>query len=422
VKGVKRKKTVRLTKLNADKLVEKLEFALEGGGCAGVIVNTVTRAQQIYSLLKERFGADDIRLLHARFIATDRASKEKELEHLLGPDKANRPDRLIVVGTQVLEQSLDLDFDILFTDLSPMDLLIQRIGRLHRHERARPARLTEAECCVLEAEGEFENGAVAVYGEYLLSRTLECLPEYVSLPDDIPGLVAAVYDGSDAMTELKAEYIKRRQKSESRAGSFQISKPGASRTIIDWLSDSVEDSEKHGEAAVREGDESIEVILLQKRNGRFYFLPWMDKAAPPLCFRNSCQETVHNATDWHQRRKLESSSFLAHEKGREVPLYGLDDETAKQAARCTVRLPSVFGRAWLIKQAVSELEETMIREKLAASWNESKWLKGALCLPLDENLAATLCGYTLRYDRDMGLICMKDNNETEGYDGRVQPA
>jgi CRISPR-associated endonuclease/helicase Cas3 len=381
IKGAKRNKTIRVTTLNADELTDKLSVALEGGGCAGVIVNTVTRAQQIYALLEKRFGGDDIKLLHARFIAPDRASKEKELERLLGPEPASRPDRLIVVGTQVLEQSLDLDFDILISDLCPMDLLIQRIGRLHRHERARPARLTQAECCVLEAEGAFESGAVAVYGEYLLSRSLSCLPEYISLPDDIPGLVAAVYDDGDVMTELKAEYLERRRKSESRAGSFQISKPGASRTILNWLDDAVNDTEKHGEAAVREGDESIEVILLQKRNERFYLLPWMGNASPPP--------------------------------------YGLNDEDAKLTARCTVRLPSVFGRDWLIKQTVKELEETMIRERLAASWNQSKWLKGALCLPLDENLTVVLCGFTLRYDRDMGLICIKNDKETEGYDGGV---
>lgn len=77
-------------------------------------------------------------LLHARFTRTDRNTIEEQLVAQLGrkadPDYP-RPERLIVIATQVIEQSVDLDFDVMVTDLAPADLLLQRSGRLHRHKR-----------------------------------------------------------------------------------------------------------------------------------------------------------------------------------------------------------------------------------------------------------------------------------------------
>uniref|UniRef100_UPI002AD3E96F CRISPR-associated helicase Cas3' n=1 Tax=Frankia sp. Cas4 TaxID=3073927 RepID=UPI002AD3E96F len=108
------------------------------GGCALVVCNTVARAQDVYSALRPVFGAD-VMLLHARFIAAERAVRTERVVDLLGrpgrPDGAARPPRLVVVATQVAEQSFDVDVDLLVTDLAPIDLLLQRVGRLHRHDR-----------------------------------------------------------------------------------------------------------------------------------------------------------------------------------------------------------------------------------------------------------------------------------------------
>ena len=81
------------------------------------------RAQETYELLRERFG-EDVGLNHSRFTVGDRLAKDKDLLDRFGPPRASRrrPHRAIVVATQVVEQSLDVDFDLLVTDLAPIDL------------------------------------------------------------------------------------------------------------------------------------------------------------------------------------------------------------------------------------------------------------------------------------------------------------
>jgi CRISPR-associated endonuclease/helicase Cas3 len=115
------------------------------GGCVAWICNTVQRAQSSFEYLRQLRdegvleGDTDLCLLHSRFLRKDRQRLERRAEELYGPKGSARPFRGILVGTQVLEQSLDLDFDLMLTDLAPIDLVLQRAGRLHRHVRQRPA-------------------------------------------------------------------------------------------------------------------------------------------------------------------------------------------------------------------------------------------------------------------------------------------
>ena len=76
-------------------------------------------------------------LHHSRFSKQERPLLDSEVEKQIGKHRANSSGR-IVIGTQTLEQSLDIDADLLITDLCPMDVLLQRIGRLHRHARPSP--------------------------------------------------------------------------------------------------------------------------------------------------------------------------------------------------------------------------------------------------------------------------------------------
>lgn len=158
-----------------------------------VIRNTVSRAQETFSscavaasrMLLSVAGIPTLH--HSRFAAEDRARLDRAVEQAIGKDSPL--GGRIVIGTQTLEQSLDLCADVLITDLCPMDVLLQRIGRLHRHRRPRPDGFAQARVIVLCPEGgldpltrQAENGLGAFAGGPSLSGV------YV----DVPGLQATL--------------------------------------------------------------------------------------------------------------------------------------------------------------------------------------------------------------------------------------
>lgn len=121
-----------------------------------VIRNTVTAACATFDAVIAA-GCGDLLLQvsgrpalhHSRFAAEDRNLLDRAVESLLAPEKDRRQKGAIVIGSQTLEQSLDLCADYLITDLCPVDVLLQRIGRLHRHDLPRPAGFQHPACLVL---------------------------------------------------------------------------------------------------------------------------------------------------------------------------------------------------------------------------------------------------------------------------------
>lgn len=125
-------------------VVELLCAAVADGRCAAWVRNTVDDAIEGTAALSARLGPERVELFHARFALGDRLAIERRVLDRFGPDAdpAARRGR-VVVATQVIEQSLDLDFDLMVSDLAPIDLLVQRAGRLCRHRRdgdGRPVR------------------------------------------------------------------------------------------------------------------------------------------------------------------------------------------------------------------------------------------------------------------------------------------
>lgn len=258
--------------------------AARGGGCVGWICNTVARAQTAYEEIRKLDPKIDLLLLHSRLLPNERLKREQHLESWLGPESraTSRPERCVVIGTQVLEQSLDIDFDRLFTDVAPVDLVLQRAGRLHRHVRTRrsPHHLSP-KLTVLRPDGDplavtLEDVAV-VYAELLVRRTLQALEhrDHITLPDDIESLVESVY--SDAIPppddELYGPFIDHHGgKAAARSEAEQRLLPHA--TVEDdpfgdfkVFMEEDDDPSLHASlrAVTRLGPPSLDIVCLERR-------------------------------------------------------------------------------------------------------------------------------------------------------------
>ncbi|MDE2773652.1 MAG: CRISPR-associated helicase Cas3' [Gemmatimonadota bacterium] len=138
--------------------------AAAAGGKVLVILNTVKQAQAVFRAVCRQGGrglclqvGDSPTLHHSRFAVEDRRLLDAAVEKTLGKERAE--GGRIVIGTQTLEQSLDIDADLLISDLCPVDVLLQRIGRIHRHvETGRPDDFAHPRCVVLVPEGGLASG------------------------------------------------------------------------------------------------------------------------------------------------------------------------------------------------------------------------------------------------------------------------
>jgi CRISPR-associated endonuclease/helicase Cas3 len=158
----KQKKVKMKTKGIAGAEDEVALFAIKqakAGARVLIIRNLVKDCIKTQRALENQLGGDSEYLFningtvaphHSRFAPDDRKRLDNEIEAVFGKKTAKHS--VIAVATQTVEQSLDIDADILITDLCPMDVLLQRIGRLHRHTRKRPDGFDTARCVVLTPE------------------------------------------------------------------------------------------------------------------------------------------------------------------------------------------------------------------------------------------------------------------------------
>lgn len=241
----KRRLTVRLQRLPPD-LSAMHSALLEGladGGMRLALVNTVQRAQDLYRLFPEgeplerdgqRIGkrlsdGTEVFLFHARFPADRRQRREDQALESFG-EAAHRTGRKILIATQVAEQSLDLDFDLIATDLAPIDLVLQRAGRLWRHARSsRPVSKPTLLVAGLTGDEPPSFGKPLwwgkVYREDILLRTWILLREgqrqTLILPDEIDNLVQQVYEEQVFVPECLEERMNKAVLAEGKAISHR---------------------------------------------------------------------------------------------------------------------------------------------------------------------------------------------------------
>jgi CRISPR-associated endonuclease/helicase Cas3 len=178
------------------------------GGTVLWICNTVDAAQSCFKLLKQRVQNQfPLGLLHSRFPYWQREKLENIWMERFGKNGETRCGS-ILVSTQVVEQSVDLDADLLITELAPTDMLLQRLGRLWRHERQNrpvtsPRVLIIAESLNLEDFKQLTPGKIKkrlgskafVYDPYILLRSLEVWRNRneITIPNDIRTAIEATY-------------------------------------------------------------------------------------------------------------------------------------------------------------------------------------------------------------------------------------
>ena len=148
----RRRKSITVTTAAPTDVIPLIMNALADDAAVLVIRNTVNDAVAVFHTL-ERMGVNAI-LHHSRYGVEDRKELDRRVELALAKDRP--PGAMCVVGTQTLEQSLDIDADVLITDLCPMDVLLQRIGRLHRHDRVRPEAWREPHAFVVTPGDDLE--------------------------------------------------------------------------------------------------------------------------------------------------------------------------------------------------------------------------------------------------------------------------
>ena len=375
-------RTITVKDLTDEELYDQISKLVEQGGVIGIIVNTVRRAQLIAEFCVNKFGQSMVELLHSNFIAADRILKENNLVDMIGKN-GKRPDKKIIIGTQVLEQSLDIDFDVLITDLCPIDLLIQRVGRLQRHDIKRPAHLSNPIVYVVGKNKmlDFEKGAKSIYGGWVLARTQYFLPDIIHIPEDVSSLVQRVYEEShihlegeleEKYEEYKEEQIGKIEVEREQAEAFKIDNPkmkiADQNNLIGWLKDPGNSlNEEMATAQVRGIQETIEIIAV-KRHGEGY------------SFFHSNEDISKRIHDQAIQKKLASQ---------------------------TLRLPHSIIYGFGTSKIIKGLED--YNRKYLSEWQQEPWLKGSLGMIFDENGHVQVGNSILEYDNFYGLRrCRED--------------
>ncbi|GHS96999.1 CRISPR-associated endonuclease/helicase Cas3 [Synergistales bacterium] len=287
----------------------------EKGGCVCVMLNTVKRAQEVYKALREmRFGGT-LKLFHARFLAEDRQRIEDEAVLMFGKNAGNsRPKSAILVCTQVVEQSLDLDFDLMITELAPIDLLLQRLGRLCRHDGTkRPDWYSKPNAHVLLCPCEKYKTYLPMYEPLTLRRTQALLErsDVLSIPSTMREMIEYVYSGEARDEDLSVEAARKAFKEALEGGNAEavtLPEPHADYAFItecdDLFGDADDESALFRAVKTRLSEPSLRVALVPEE--------WIEQAKKAPHDRETSKKILQKSVSL----RMDSVSFLTDDTER----------------------------------------------------------------------------------------------------------
>ncbi len=242
-------------------LEDAIVEAVRAGANVALICNLVADAQNLHERLSDR--DIDVSLFHSRYRFDDRQRIQQAVMDRWGKE-GKREAGGVLVATQVIEQSLDLDFDWMITQLCPIDLLFQRLGRLHRHERARPEGFEQPRCTVLLPENRQYELHKLIYGngktpnERVLWRTEQLVRQHPGMrfPQAYRPLIERVYR-EDAWPDEPEDIVKGHEQFWQAEYASRMSARQMSNTDSDWAWN---DDDDRVTACTRDGEMSLNIV------------------------------------------------------------------------------------------------------------------------------------------------------------------
>lgn len=387
-------------KRDVDTIIQKLKDELRRGGCAAVICNTVTRAQDVYDAIISdttlgQIGRDNCILYHARFPLAWREGIEKRVLSKFGTNpqdkKLPNPDRptcAIVVATQVLEQSLDLDFDVMISDHAPVDLLLQRAGRLHRHGVNAPTRIHADVLWIAGPDMQDEMPIFArsdkyVYEEYVLLRSWLAVKQHASpqivLPGDVSAVIEQVY-GEQDLGELSAAMTARLAVTKGEMEKNEhVDIHNAKKRLVDSPKD--EDLLWGNDAELEEDNPAV--------HEAFQALTRSDRPGVQVVCLHRVGEELMTESDGTGHRYSPSARL-------EAPI-------AQELARCSLPI----NRPDLARQFLEPADPQV--QKILPTWHKNPVLRyHRLAIFVNSLCPLAGTGHTLKLTREYGLQILRD--------------
>lgn len=281
-------------------VVSRIKQVLAAGGCVCWIRNTVFDATEAVTQFDAEHVACEPLLFHARFALGDRLAREGKILEFFGPDSTEekRKGRL-VIATQVIEQSLDVDFDLVVSDLAPIDRLLQRAGRLRRHvrdatgnrlnatgaqdQRGMPRLLVLGPALTESTDANWYKAmfpkAAAVYPDHgqLWMTARAVSTGRIDIPADARGLIETVFSRDETTLPAGLQRISAKAEGKeladagiAQSNTLKFAQGYVRGDVVDWWSDARTPS--------RLGEASRDVVLAQWEGDRL--LPWSRRERP----------------------------------------------------------------------------------------------------------------------------------------------